>query len=172
MKVTQHLMEELASIRTGRASVALVEGITVQVYGSDQGLKSVASVTIPDAHTIQIEPWDAGAVKDIERALIEADLGMMPNTAGKIIRLAVPPLTEETRKTLAKMVGKKLEEARIRVRTTRDEIKRSIEKMEKDKEIGEDARYQLQEEMDILVKQVNAELEQLSHEKEEQIMSI
>lgn len=171
-KAIGFLESELASIRTGRASSSLVEGVMVSAYGSDQDIKNLASISTPDATTVQIEPWDEGVVKDIEKALIEADLGMMPNVAGKTIRLAIAPLTEDTRKDLAKMVGKKVEEARIRVRTVRDDIKKSIEKMEKDKEIGEDERYQLQEELDELVKEVNATLESAGKEKEQQIMTV
>ena len=171
-KAIGFLEGELASVRTGRASSSLVEGVMVNAYGSDQDLKNLASISTPDATTVQIEPWDEGVVKDIEKALIEADLGMMPNVAGKIIRLAIPPLTEDTRKDLAKMVGKKVEEARIRVRTVRDDIRKAVEKMEKDKEIGEDERYQLQEELDELVKEVNGKLEKMGKEKEEQIMTV
>lgn len=171
-KPISYLEGELSTLRTGRASTGLVEGVMVNAYGSEQELKNVASIGTPDAQTVQIEPWDEGVVKDVEKALIEADLGMMPNVAGKTIRLSIPPLTEDTRKDLAKMVGKKVEEARIRVRTQRDEVKREIERMEKEKEIAEDERYQLQEELDELVKQVNETLEKMGKEKEEQIMKV
>lgn len=171
-KAIGFLEGELTSMRTGRASTGLVETIMVTAYGSDQELKNLASIGTPDAQTIQIEPWDEGVVKDVEKALIEADLGMMPNVAGKTIRLAVPPLTEDTRKEMAKVVGKKVEEARIRVRTSRDDVKKAIEQMEKDKEISEDERYQLQEELDALVKSINETLDKMGKDKESQIMTV
>ena len=100
-------------MRTGRANVGLVEDIKVEVYGQMMPLKSNASITIPDAKTIQIEPWDKAITKDIEKALVDADLGMMPNMQGSIIRLALPPMTEENRKQMVKVLHKKEELARI-----------------------------------------------------------
>ncbi|HBU27657.1 TPA: ribosome recycling factor [Candidatus Uhrbacteria bacterium] len=171
-KAIDFLEVELAGIQTGRASTGLVEGVSVLTYGASQDLKNLAAISTPDAHTVQIEPWDASIVKDIEKALAEANLGMMPNVSGKIIRMIIQPLTEDRRKELSKMVGKKVEEARIRVRTARDEVKKSIEKAEKEKEIGEDERYRLQEELDAFVKEVNDSLDRLGRLKEEQIMKV
>ncbi|NQV12638.1 ribosome recycling factor, partial [Candidatus Uhrbacteria bacterium] len=137
-----------------------------------QELKNLAAIATPDSSTIQIEPWDAGVVKDIEKALTEANLGMMPSVVGKVIRLNVPPLTEDTRKDLVKMIGKKVEEARIAVRNVRDDIKKTVEHMEKEKEIAEDERYQLQEELDVMTKETNDKLEALGKEKELQVMTV
>ena len=171
-KAIEFLEGELAGIQTGRASTGLVDGVLVTTYGSAQVLKNLAAISTPDAHTVQIEPWDASVVKDIEKALTEANLGIMPNVSGKIIRMVVQPLTEDRRKELAKMVGKKVEEARIRVRTGRDEIKKDIERAEKENEIREDERYRLQEELDAFVKEVNDALERLGDAKEDQIMKV
>lgn len=171
-KAVEFLTHDLNSVRTGRASTLIVDGVKVPAYGQSQELRSVAAVSTPDSSTIQIEPWDAGIVKDIEKALIEADLGMSPNVVGRVIRLSVPPLTEETRKNLVKSIGKKVEEARIAVRNVRDDIKKMVEQMEKSKEIGEDARYQLQEELDEVTKEVNERLEKLGKDKEAQVMTV
>ena len=170
--VVSFLEKELASVRTGRANVALVEGLMVSAYGSDQELKNMAAISTPDAQTIQIEPWDAGVVGDIEKAILESHIGISPTTAGKTIRLSIPPLTEETRKGLVKVVGKKVEEARISVRNVRDGIKKQIEAMEKEKEVSEDERYQMQEELEDMVGGYNDSISKLGKDKEEQIMTV
>ncbi len=171
-KVADFLASELASVRTGRANTALVEGIDVEAYGAMQPLKNVASISTPDAQTIQVQPWDQTLVKAVEKALLESDIGMTPTTAGTVIRLSVPPMTEETRKEMVKVVGKRVEEARISVRKMRDDVRKEIEKKEKDKLISEDERYQLQEELDEMVGAVNEQLEKLGREKEAQIMNV
>jgi len=170
--LVSYLSSELSSVRTGRASVALVDGIKVNVYEQMQDLKNVASISTPDSTTIQIDPWDAGVVQSIEKALMEADLGITPSVSGKIIRLHIPPLTEDTRKQMVKVIGKKVEESRISVRNVRDEIKKEVERMEKEKEIGEDERYQLQEELDALVKEINDKMDAVGKNKEVEIMTV
>jgi ribosome recycling factor len=171
-KLVEYLETELMGVRTGRASVSLVDGVKVTAYDQEQELKNVAAISTPDSVTIQIEPWDAGVVKDIEKALIEADLGMTPNVSGKTIRLSVPPLTEDTRKDLVKVIGKRVEASRISVRNVRDEVRKEVEKMEKDKEIGEDERYLIHEELDEVAKETNAKLEKLGKDKEVQVMTV
>ena len=171
-KVVDFLASELASVRTGRASTALVEGVDVEAYGAMQPLKNVASISTPDAQTIQIQPWDATLMKSVEKALLESDIGMTPTTAGTVIRLSVPPMTAETRKEMVKVVGKRVEEARISVRKMRDEVRKEVEKKEKDKTISEDERYQLQDELDRMVGEINKRLEALGKEKEDQIMKV
>ena len=171
-KAVEHLREELLGIRTGRASSALVEGIRVDAYGSLQDMKNLASISVPDSQTVQIEPWDEGVVKAIEKAIADSDLNIAPNVAGKVIRLAVPALTEDTRKDMVKVVGKRTEEARIAVRNVREDIRKDIDTMEKSKEISEDERYKMQEELDKYVSDVNGKIEVLGKEKEEQIMTV
>ncbi len=171
-KAVDFLTNELFGVRTGRANIALVDNMKVTAYDQTQELKNLASISTPDSTTIQIEPWDVGVVKAIEKAIIEANLGMSPNVSGKTIRLSIPPLTEDTRKELAKVVGKKVEEARISVRNIRDDIKKEIERLEKENEIGEDERYQMQDELDKLVKDINEKLEAMGKEKEGQIMEV
>lgn len=171
-KAVDFLSNSLHGVRTGRASTLTVEGVKIVAYDQEQDLKNLAAISTPDSTTIQIEPWDAGIVKDVERALSEANLGMTPSVVGKVIRMNVPPLTEETRKDLVKMIGKKVEEAKISVRNVRDDIKKVVEQMEKDKEISEDERYQLQDELDTLTKETNDKLDALGKDKESQVMTV
>ncbi len=159
-------------MRSGRASAGMVESIPVQAYGSAMELKGVASVSIPDPKTIQIEPWDKGLVKDVEKAIIAADLGMQPNTAGSIIRLMLPAMTEENRKRLVKQVNEKTEQARISLRNIREKIRDEVQALEKDKKMGEDEKFRLQEQLDKQVADWNAKVEAASKKKEEEIMTI
>lgn len=167
-----HLKKELRNLRTGRAHASLVEEIPVEVYGSRMDMKSVASISTPDAKTIQIEPWDKNVAKDIEKALIAANLGMAPNVAGSVIRLVMPSMTEENRKSFAKQVHQKSEDARIRVRNVREEIREQVQQQERDKAIGEDEKFRLQEQLDKVVTDLNAQIETIAAEKEEEIMTI
>lgn len=167
-----HFENELLGLRTGRAHAGLVEDVKVEAYGSMMDLKGVASISVPDAKTIQIEPWDKGLVGTVEKALIIADLGLQPVTAGSTIRLILPPMTEENRKQIAKQVHEKAEEARIAIRTVREEIRDEILKMEKDKQIGEDEKFRLQEQLEKMVKEWNEKIEQTADKKEQEIMTI
>jgi len=171
-KAVDHTQKELSGIRTGRASTALVEGLKISVYGAPQDLKNVAAIAVPDSQTIQIEPWDESNVKEIEKAIMDSDINLVPNTAGKIIRLSIPPLTEDTRKDLVKVIGKKVEEGKISIRNIREDIRKEIEKLESDNEISEDERYQLQDELDTLVKEVNSKIDELGKEKEAQVLKV
>ena len=171
-QVVLHYANELGALRSGRANPALVERVMVEAYGSTMPLKGVASVSVPDAKTLAIDPWDAGLVKDIERALVLADLGITPTVQGKTIRLVMPMMTEERRKQLVKVVKEKAEEARVAARAVREKIRDTVLGMEKNKEIAEDERYRLQDELDKMTKQFNEEIEKLAMEKEQEIMTV
>lgn len=170
--VVRFFESELSNVRTGRASTGVVEQLRVEAYGGTSDLKSIASISIPDAKTIQIEPWDKSLVQAIEKAIIIAELGMQPNTAGTVIRLNIPMMTEENRKHVVKQVHEKAEEARISARNIREEIRSEIGKMEKEKSIGEDEKFRLQEQLDKKVKEINDQIESLASNKEEEIMTI
>ena len=171
-RMLDHFYKELQNLRTGRASAALVEGIKVEVYGQPMELKAVASITIPDAKTIQIEPWDKTIVKDIEKALIEASLGMQPTVAGTVIRLMQPPMTEENRKQLVKVLHQKEEATKIGIRNVREKIKSAIVNDEKDKTISENERKRSLEQLDKTVGEWNGKIEQTAKEKEKEILTI
>lgn len=171
-KSLDHLRGELSGLRTGRAHPGLVEGVMVSAYGTMQPLRNVASVTVPDAQTLQIEPWDQSVVKDVEKALTQADLGSTPNVDGKILRLRMPPMTEENRKKMVKMMKEKLEDARVVMRQIREDVRRDVAKMEKEKTISEDERFKIFDELDKLTKDMVGQIDQMGDEKEAEIMTI
>ena len=167
-----HLEKELQALRAGRAHSSMVENLAVEAYGSTMDLKGLASVTTPDARTIQIEPWDKNVVKDIEKAIQGSGLGLNPNVAGTVIRLIMPPLTEENRKNLVKLINQKAEQARITIRTIRESVRDTIADEEKAKRMGEDEKFRLQEHLDKIVTDWNQKIERMAQEKEEEIMTI
>lgn len=168
----EHFHQELQSLRTGRANAGFVEDVKVSVYEQQMALKSVASITVPDAQTIQIEPWDKSAVKEIEKSLIEANLGMTPNTQGTVIRLTMPPMTEENRKSMVKLLKQKEEQARIQIRNAREKIRSAIMEDEKNKVINEDEKHRQLEALEKEVAKWNAKLDEMTKEKEEEIMTV
>ena len=171
-RAIDHFQRELQSLRTGRASAQLVENIRVEAYGQSMDLKGVASITTPDAKTVQIEPWDKAIVKEIEKALVDASLGMQPNTAGTVIRLVMPPVTEEGRKNLVKVLKQKAEDARIGIRAVREKVKTLVLEDEKAKMISEDERRRALEQLDKAVAEQNAAIERIAGEKEEEILKV
>lgn len=171
-QVIEHFDKELSNMRSGRASASIVEDLKVEAYGSMMELKGLASLSVPDAKTIQIEPWDKNVVKDIEKALIAASLGMAPNVVGTIVRLVMPPMTEQNRKEMVKVVNQKGEQARIGIRNVREEVRDAISKQEEDKLISEDEKFRLFEQLDVVVKEMNQKIETLAKEKEEEVMTI
>lgn len=170
--VVEHFQKELTGLRTGRASAALVEHVRVEAYGQSMDLKSMANITTPDSKTVQIEPWDKAVVKDIEKALVDASLGMQPNVAGTVIRLAMPPMTEENRKNMVKVLGQKEEQAKIGVRNVREKIKTVIQADEKAKTIAEDEKRRLLEQLDKVVAEWNGKIEAITADKEKEIMTV
>lgn len=167
-----HFAKELKNLRTNRATAELVEDVRVEAYGQNMDLKGVASITIPDAKTIQIEPWDKNLVKDIEKALTGSGLGITPKVAGTVIHLNLPPMTEENRKELVKLIGQKAEQARITIRNIREEVRDQILKDEKAKTITEDEKYSAQEKLDEMVGKFNKKIEEIADEKEKDVMTI
>jgi ribosome recycling factor len=167
-----HFENELLGLRTGRAHSGLVEDVKVEAYGSQMDLKGVASISVPDAKTIQIEPWDKALVSVVEKALIVADLGIQPVTSGTIIRMILPPMTEENRKNIVKQVHEKAEEAHIVMRSIREEVRDQIQKAEKEKQMSEDEKFRLQEQLEKIVKEWNDKVDQLADKKEKEIMTI
>ena len=172
VQAVQFFESELKNIRSGRASASLVESISVDAYGSTMDIKSVAAISIPDAKTIQIEPWDKGLVSAVEKAILAANIGMQPNTAGSVIRLILPPMTEENRLGIVKQLHEKAEHARITVRNIRETIREAVQKAEKEKTISEDEKFRLQEALDKHTKEYNDKIEKIAKEKEEEIMTI
>lgn len=140
-KAVEHLRHELKQLRTGRASLAVLDGVTAEAYGVPTPLNQLANMSVPDASLITIQPWDATQIPVIEKAIIQANLGLNPSNDGKIIRLPIPPLTEERRKELVKKAHDMAESSRNGVRQARREGNDLLKKMEKDKEIGLDDQH-------------------------------
>lgn len=171
-KIIEHLKDELAGLRTGRANVAMVENIMVDAYGGKMPLKGVASINIPDARTIVVDPWDKSLVKEVEGAIRNAGKNLNPVNEGSFLRISIAALTEESRKELAKLVGEKAESARIRGRHLRERIKDEILQAEEAKEINEDQRFRLQDDLDKKIADLNAKIKEMAGEKEIEIMKI
>ncbi len=166
------LKKDFASIRTGRASLALMDGILVEYYGNPTPLNQVSSLSTPDSRQIVIQPWEQKIISDIEKAILKSDLGLTPMNDGKIIRINIPPLTEERRKQLVKVVKKRAEEAKVSVRNIRREFNESLKQLEKEKEISEDELKKslddVQKITDSYIKKVDEKLEH----KEKEIMEV
>lgn len=171
-QVFEHFSKDLKNLRTNRASASLVEDLRVQAYDSNMDLKSVASITTPDARTIQIEPWDKNLVKEIEKAITGSGLGVNPKIAGTVIHINLPPMTEENRKELVKIIGQKAEQTRIGIRNIREDTRSKVMQEEKAKVISEDERFSLLEQLDKAVTKANERIQTLADEKEKDIMAI
>ncbi len=169
-KAIEAVLREFASVRTGRATPSLVEGLHVDYYGTPTLLKQLASISVPDAHLLVIQPWDATVIPEIEKAIQRSNLGINPVCDGKIIRLSLPPLSKERRDELVKLVGKMAEEGRISLRTIRHHAKESIEKLEKDKLISEDDKFRGIQELQKVIDKYNARLEEILKDKEREIL--
>jgi ribosome recycling factor len=168
----EHLRGEVAGLRTGRASPAFVEHVTIDAYGAPMSIRAVASITVPDAKTLGIEPWDKNLLKAIEKGIQEANLGINPVVDGKLVRLVMPQMTEETRKNLVKVMKEKLEEGRVAVRGAREKARDAVTKMERGKDISEDEKYRLFEELDRLAKEYTGRVDAIGEQKEQEIMTV
>lgn len=168
-KIKEHLEHELASIRTGRALPSMIEHVPVKAYGSVMKLLELASITAPDPKTLTVQPWDKTVMKDIEKALQEANTGCGIAVDSEVIRLTVPMLTRETRDDMKKRVEKAVEEARVRLRGVRDTIRHAITDQERKKEITEDDRYQQFESLDKQIKAHQDELGAIGEKKSKEL---
>ncbi|MDW2980719.1 MAG: ribosome recycling factor [Rhodanobacter sp.] len=171
-KSIESLKHDLTRIRTGRASTALVDGIKVSYYGSDMPLTQVASVTLSDARTIIITPWEKNMVAPIEKALMASDLGITPTTAGTVIRLNMPALTEERRKELAKHVGHEGENAKIAIRNVRRDALQQVKDLLKEKLITEDEDRRIDDEIQKLTDRAVKDVDAVVKAKEEELMAL
>jgi len=168
----QTLADDLAGIRTGRASPALVERIPVDYYGSPTPLIQLAAISVPDARSLLIRPYDQASLRDVERAILASDLGLTPNNDGKAIRLNLPPLTEERRRELVKVVHNRLEEGRVAVRNVRRDLIRDLNEFEKEKLISEDELKRGEEEAQKLTDRIIEEISAQGERKEKEILEV
>jgi ribosome recycling factor len=168
----QVLEEDLAGIRTGRASPALVERLQVEYYGVPTQLVQLASISVPEPRTLMIRPFDAGTLKTIERAILASDLGLTPNNDGKAIRLNLPPLTEQRRRDLAKVVHNRVEDAHVAVRNVRRDLVKDLREFEHEKLISEDDLKKGEEELQKLTDQMIKQIDGVGEKKQREIMEV
>ncbi len=171
-KTLDYLREELKKLRTGRANSSLVENLSVDYYGSSSPLKQVASVTVSDPQTITITPWSRDNLVNIEKAIRESQLNLNPINDGKVIRINIPPLNEERRRELVKVLNQKTEEARVSIRKIRENIWDEIQESEKKGDISEDDKFSGKDKLQKIIDKYNEQIEEIRRKKEEEIMTI
>jgi len=166
------LTEQLAKLRSGRAHPSLLDHLTVNYYGTETPLQQVAAVNVEDARTLTVQPWEQSMVKPVEKAIMESDLGLNPNTAGTVIRVPLPPLTEERRKDMTRIVRQEAEQARVAVRNVRRDANKDLEGLVKEKLISEDDEHRGQEIIQKLTDQYVKEIDDILERKEKDLMSV
>ena len=164
------LEKEFRKIRTGRASTALLEGIKVNCYETQMPLEQIASLSVPESRLITVKPWDQSIIGEIEKGILKSELGLTPMNDGKIIRIAIPPLTEERRKELAKVAKKMAEESKISVRTHRREANELFKELKTEKEISEDDMYKSQDDVQEITDEFIKKIDEITSEKEKEIV--
>jgi ribosome recycling factor len=169
-KTIEALRKDLNKIRTGRASVALLDGIKVNAYETLMPLDQVASISVPESRLITIKPWDQSIIGEIEKSILKSELGLTPMNDGKLIRISIPPLTEERRKELAKMAKKMAEEAKISIRNHRREANEMFKELKNEKEISEDEMYKSQDQTQKVTDDFTKKVDEITSEKEKEIV--
>lgn len=171
-KAVDALRRELATIRTGRASPALVENLRVDYYGVPTPLKQLATVSTPEARLITIQPWDRQSLAAIEKSIQRSDLGLNPTNDGTIIRLVIPQLSEDRRKELVRLVRKRVEEGRVAVRNIRRDAHEELRRLERDREISEDDRFRAEQELQKITDGFIEEIDKVGEEKETELLAV
>jgi len=171
-RAVEAMERDFATVRTGRAATSLVERIQVEYYGTMTPLNQLASISVPEPHQIVIQPWDRGVLGAIDKAIQKSDIGLMPNVDGTVVRLVIPPLTEERRKDLAKVVHKRAEEARVEIRNQRRDGTEELRKQEKDGSIGADEARREQDRIEKLTHHWTDQVDRLAKAKEQEIMEV
>ncbi len=169
-KAVQSLKKELDRVRTGRASLSLLDGIRVDYYGTLTPLDQMASLSVPESRLITIQPWDASVIKDIEKAILASSLGLTPSSDGKLIRIAIPPLTEERRKELVKVVHQMCEDHKVGIRNVRRDSNDMIKSLKKEGEISEDDAFKGQDQIQKITDEYIEKIDVIYKEKEKEIL--
>jgi ribosome recycling factor len=169
-KTVEALKKDLNKIRTGRASIALLDGIKVNAYETQMPLDQVAALSVPESRLITIKPWDQSIIGEIEKSILKSELGLTPMNDGKLIRISIPPLTEERRKELAKMAKKMAEEAKISIRNHRREANEMFKELKNEKEISEDEMYKSQDQTQKITDDFTKKVDEITSEKEKEII--
>ncbi len=171
-KAIERFKDEMLKIRTGRANPALIEDLMVDYYGTKTPLKQIANINVPEPRVLVIQPWSADSLANIEAAIKMSDLNLSPNNDGEVIRINIPPLNEERREELVKILNKKAEEARIAVRNAREDAWQEIQDLEKNGQIAEDDKFRGKDKLQEVVNEYNEKIEELRDAKEEDIMTV
>jgi ribosome recycling factor len=169
-KTITDLKNELKRVRTGRASLSLLDGIRVEYYGTQTQLNQMASLSVPESRLIVIQPWDVSAIKEIEKAILKSDLGLTPSSDGKLIRISIPPLTEERRKELVKVVSKMCEEHKIAARNIRRDSNELLKGFKKDGDISEDDAFKAQDSVQKITDEHINRIDKIYKDKEKEIL--
>ena len=171
-RAVEAMERDFQGVRTGRASTSLVERLTVDYYGTQTPLNQLASISVPEAHQIVIQPWDRGVLSAIEKAILKSDVGLTPNVDGTVVRLNIPPLTEERRKDIVKTVHKRMEEARVEIRNIRREANDGLKKEEKDGTLGADEARREVDQLQKITDRVVADVDRLGDVKEQEVLEV
>ena len=172
VRAVEVLERDLQGVRTGRASTSIVERLVVEYYGSPTPLNQIAGINVPESHQITIQPWDRTALQAIEKAILKSDIGLVPNNDGSVIRLNIPPLTEERRKDLVKQVHKRMEEARVEIRNLRREAGDQLKKEEHDGTIGTDEGHREHESLQRVTDKHITDVDRVGATKEQEILEV
>lgn len=168
-RVLEFLKNDLAQLRSGRANPAMIENVKVDAYGTKVNLKEVASILVPDPKTLLIQVWDKSLVNSAAKGIEESHLGLMPSIEGQNIKLVLPPLVEERRRELTKLLHEKLEQTRIRIRRERDEVWHRVQNLEKEKKISEDDKFRAKDELQKTVDEFNKKVKEIGEGKEREL---
>jgi ribosome recycling factor len=171
-RAVEAMERDFQGLRTGRASTSLVERLHVDYYGTQTPLNQLASISVPEPHQIVIQPWDRGVLSAIDKAIQKSDIGIMPNVDGTVVRLNIPPLTEERRKDIVKSVHKRMEEARVEVRNLRREANDTLKKEERDGTLGTDEARRQVDQLQKITDRVIADVDRLGGSKEQEVMEV
>jgi ribosome recycling factor len=171
-KAIEHIRREFSTIRTGRASASLVEGLNVDYYGSAVPLNQIANISVPEPRLLMLTPYDKGALGAIEKAVLKSDLGLTPNNDGRVIRIPIPELTEERRKNLVKVVRRLAEDTRVSIRNIRREANDQLKKSEKNGDISEDESHRTMDEVQKVTDEYVSKVDEILKAKEDEIMEV
>ena len=171
-KGLEALERDYKRLRTGRASASLLDGVRANYYGTPTPLAQLATVTTPDPRTIMVQPWDQTVLGEVEKSILKSGLGLTPNNDGKVIRISIPPLTEERRKDLVKMINKKAEEYKVIMRNIRRDSNELIKDLKKDKEISEDEQFKAQDEVQKITDDFIKKIDEIYSAKEKEILEV
>lgn len=171
-KVMEHFHHELSSVRTGRANPALLATVQVDSYGAKVPLQQVANITVSDAKTLTISPWDKGQIQEIEKGIMSANLGFTPSNDGNVVRINLPPMTEERRKEMVKLVGQIAEQAKIGIRQVREDILKAVKREESEGNATKDDVISAQKDVQDVIDNYNKQIKEIAEDKEKELMTV